>query len=59
MKRFKLLLDIVAYVAVACWLVAFGGMIAHSHQVKRFGDVGFVLGFAVLFGQHAIDRRRR
>lgn len=60
MWRFKLLLDIVAYVALAFWLVALGGWIAHSRRVETFGlHVGIVLGFAATFGRYAIDRQRR
>lgn len=57
MPRFKLLLDIVAYVALAFWLVALGGWIAHSPRVESFGlHVGIVLGFVVVFSRHAIER---
>ena len=56
----KRALDIVAYVALAFWLVAFGGALAGSRRVERFGlHVGIVLGFVVVFGRHATERRRK
>ena len=52
-------LDLISYVALAFWLVAFGGMIARSRRAESFGlRVGIVLGFVVVLGRHGMERRR-